>query len=179
VCGMRRADDPEWCVLQMPQLWGNQRLFLVLRTAITPPVWRGEARHGRGKKIEDCASTAVLNELDVREGSQGNIRPLVYSFRHSSPRCFSPHFSPHPSRTPMLQWVSFMPTGPLAGYERGTLAQEAAGGSQYGPYFGAGAGAVIPGAGADVAGAGAGFEVAWEGAVVAGAGAIELCTAAG
>src|SRR5712692_3477469 len=26
-----------------------------------------------GKKIEDCASTAVLNKLDVREGSQGNI----------------------------------------------------------------------------------------------------------
>jgi len=42
------------------------------------------------QKIEDCASTAVLNWLDVREGSQGNSHPSVYSFRHSSPRCFSP-----------------------------------------------------------------------------------------
>ena len=42
------------------------------------------------QKIEDCASTAVLNRLDVREGSQGNSHPSVYSFRHSSPRCFSP-----------------------------------------------------------------------------------------
>jgi hypothetical protein len=42
------------------------------------------------QKIEDCAATAVLNRLDVREGSQGNSRPSVYSFRYSSPRCFSP-----------------------------------------------------------------------------------------
>src|SRR5207253_2634806 len=82
----RRADDPQWCVLQMPQLWGNQRLFLTCRSA-------GAIRSSCGymarqctvvvKKIEDCASTAVLNKLDVREGSQGNIRPSVYSFQYT------------------------------------------------------------------------------------------------
>jgi hypothetical protein len=56
----------------MPQLWGNEWLFL-----------------GYGKKIEDCAATAVLNKLDVREGPQGDIHPSVYSFRYPSPRCFS------------------------------------------------------------------------------------------
>ena len=76
--------------------------------------------------------------------------------------------------------------GRSLGTARGTLAQEAACGNQYRPYFEAGAGEVVLGAGAevlgagaDVAGAGAGFVAAWEGAVVVGAGAIELCTAAG
>jgi hypothetical protein len=59
----------------MPQLRGNEWLFISCEEHV--------------EKIEDCAATAVLNKLDVREGSQGDIHPSVYSFRYPSPRCFS------------------------------------------------------------------------------------------
>jgi hypothetical protein len=143
------------------------------------------------KKIEDCASTAVLNKLDVREGSQGNIHPPSILLPPFLSKVFllppSLRTLPEPSRTSTLKRDVFTAHRAARWVLRGEHSpREAACGNQPGPYFDAGAGAVIPGAGvdvlgagADVAGAGAGFEVAWEGLVVAGAGAIELCTDAG
>ena len=98
------------------------------------------------QKIEDCASTAVLNRLDVREGSQGDSHPSVYSFRHSSPRCFSPLLLSAPF--PDIRGVGFLICS---------------------PYFDAGAGVDVLGAGAGVAGAGAGFTAAVLGLEVVGA----------
>src|SRR5712692_6778299 len=110
------------------------------------------------KKIADCASTAVRNKLDVREGSQGNIHPPVYSFRHSSPRCFSSLLLSAPF--PDIHVVACV--------------------DPYLPYFDAGAGAAVLGAGAEVLGAGADaagagvvFTADAAGAGVAGAGAAE------
>ena len=117
----------------MPQLRGNEWLFL-----------------GYCKKIEDCAATAVLNKLDVREGSQGDIHPSVYSFRYPSPRCFSCPLLSVPSRT---SWQEYL-FGPC----KASLS-----------YFDAGAGAAVLGAGATVLGAGADFTAAVLGAGVAGA----------
>jgi hypothetical protein len=91
------------------------------------------------QKIEDCACTAVLNQRDVREGSQGYIHPPVYSFRHSSPRYFSPLLLSAPF--PDIRGV---------------------GSFTFLPYLDAGvdvlgAGAAVLGAGAGAVGAGAGF----------------------
>ena len=71
------------------------------------------------QKIEDCASTAVLNWLDVREGSQGNSHPSVYSFRHSSPRCFSPLLLSAPF--PDIRGVGFSTCLPYLHYLTSTL----------------------------------------------------------
>ena len=126
----------------MPQLWGNEWLFL-----------------DYCKKIEDCAATAVLNKLDVREGSQGDIHPSVYSFRYPSPRCFSPLLLSAPF--PDIRGVEFCICLPYLDAGVDVL----------------GAGAVALGAGAGVAGAGAGFTAAVLGDDVVGA--AELCAAAG
>lgn len=97
--------------------------------------------------------TAVLNRLDVREGSQGNSHPSVYSFRHSSPRCFSPLLLSAPF--PDIRGVGPFTSLPYleAGADVGALGAGAA-------EFGAGVGAV---------GAGAGFTAAVLGADVVGA----------
>ena len=72
------------------------------------------------QKIEDCASTAVLNWLDVREGSQGYSHPSVYSFRHPSPRCFSPLLLSAPF--PDISGVEFSTCFPNFNYLTLTLA---------------------------------------------------------
>ena len=118
------------------------------------------------QKIEDCASTAVLNRLDVREGSQGDSHPSVYSFRHSSPRCFSPLLLSAPF--PDIRGVEFFSCLPYLDAGVDVLGAGAVA-------LGAGAGAVALGAG--VAGAGAGFTAAVLGDDVVGA--AELCAAAG
>src|SRR4030095_12802108 len=92
--------------------------------------------------MEDCASTAVLNRLDVREGSQGNSHPSVYSFRHSSPRYFSPLLLSAPF--PDIRGVGSVTCLPYL---------------DAGVYV-LGAGAAVLGAGAGVVGAGAGFTAA-------------------
>jgi hypothetical protein len=127
-------------VLQMPQLWGDERLFVSCYA-----------------KIEDCAWTAVLNRLDVREGSQGNSHPSVYSFRHSSPRCFSPLLLSAPF--PDIRRVGSSACLP-----------------HFNSYFDVGAGVdvlgagvTVLGAGVGVAGAGAGFTTAVLGDDVVGA----------
>src|SRR2546427_12937440 len=107
--------------------------------------------------MEDCASTAVLNRLDVREGSRGNSPPSVYSFRHSAPRCFSPLLLSAPF--PDIRGVESFSCLPYLDAGVDVL----------------GAGAVALGAG--VAGAGAGFTAAVLGDDVVGA--AELCAAAG
>ena len=105
------------------------------------------------RKIEDCASTAVLNRLDVREGSQGNSHPSVYSFLLSTPRCFSPLLlsAPFPDIRGVgsFTYLSYLDAGAAVDV--------------------LGAGVVVPGAGAGVAGAGAGFTAAVLGDDVAGA----------
>jgi hypothetical protein len=103
------------------------------------------------QKIEDCASTAVLNRLDVREGSQGNSHPSVYSFRHSSPRYFSPLLLSAPF--PDIRGVGSVTCLPYL---------------DAGVYV-LGAGAAVLGAGAGVVGAGAGFTAAVLGDDVVGA----------
>ena len=105
------------------------------------------------QKIEGCACTAVLNWLDVREGSQGNSHPSVYSFRFSSPRCFSPLLLSAPF--PDIRGVGSVPCLPYldAGVGVDVL----------------GAGAAVLGAGAGVAGVGAGFIAAVLGDDVVGA----------
>ena len=111
------------------------------------------------QKIEDCASTAVLNWLDVREGSQGNSHPSVYPFRHSSPRYFSPLLLSAPF--PDIRGVGSFTCLPYldAGVD----------------VVGAGAGVLAAGAG--VVGVGAGFTAAVLGDDVVGA--AELLAAAG
>ena len=96
----------------------------------------------------------MLNRLDVREGSQGNSHPSVYSFRHSSPRCFSPLLLSAPF--PDIRGV---------------------GSSTCLAYLDAGAGVDVLAAGAGVVGAGAGFTAAVLLDDVVGA--AELCAAAG
>ena len=113
------------------------------------------------QKIEDCASTAVLNRLDVREGSQGNSHPSVYSFRHPSPRCFSPPLLS--ASFPDISGVGFLPCLPYLDAGAGVDVL--------------GAGAVALGAGAGVVGAEAGFIAAVLGDDVVGA--AELCAATG
>lgn len=58
----------------MSQLWCNEWMLLEapLRTV--------------------TAQVTVLNRLDVREDSSGESTSPVYSFQHSSPRCFSCRF---------------------------------------------------------------------------------------
>src|SRR5207245_9689542 len=112
------------------------------------------------KKIEDCVATAVLNRLDVREGSQGDSHPSVYSFRHSSPRCFSPLLLSAPF--PDIRGVEFFSCLPYLDAGVDVLGAGAVA-------FGAGAGAGAAGAGAGVASAGAGFTAAVLGADVVGA----------
>jgi len=95
---------------------------------------------------------------------RGISTPPVYSFRHSSPRCFS----------------SLLLSAPFPDIH------VVACGDPYLPYFDAGAGAAVLGAGAEVlgagvdaAGAGVVFTADAAGAGVAGAGAAELCAGAG
>src|SRR5712692_3477468 len=123
---MRCADDSEWGVLQMPQLWGNKRLFLScgymrihiwllvkkLRTALRP---QSSISWMSGKVPRGISTTPV------------------YSFRHSSPWCFS----------------SLLLSAPFPDIH------VVACGDLYLPYFDAGAGAAVLGAGAEVLGAGA------------------------
>ena len=104
------------------------------------------------QKIEDCASTAVLNRLDVREGSQGNSHPSVYSFRHSSPRYFSPLLLSAPF--PDIRGVGSFTC--LSYFDAGVVDVLEAG-------------AAVLAAGVDVVGAGAGFTAAVLGADVVGA----------
>ena len=103
------------------------------------------------QKIEDCAANTVLNWSDVREGSQGTSHPSVYSFRHSSPRYFSPLLLSAPF--PDIRGVGFFICLPYLDTGVDVV----------------GAGATVLGAGAGVAGAGAGFTAAVLGDDVVGA----------
>ena len=103
------------------------------------------------QKIEDCVATAVLNRLDVREGSQGPIHPSVYPVRYPSPRCFSPLLLSAPF--PDIRGVGSVTCPPYLDAGVDVL----------------GAGAAVLGAGAGVVGAGAGFTAAVLGDDVVGA----------
>ena len=103
------------------------------------------------KKIEDCAATAVLNKLDVREGSQGDIHPISILLPLS------------------LSKVFLLPTSlrALPGHPGRSIFLEPCPTSL--SYFDTGAGAVVLGAGTVVLGAGVAFTAAVLGAGFAGA----------
>ena len=150
MCGMWGADDPEWFVLQMSELWGNEWLFVSccvkkLRTALRPQ----SSISGMSGKVPRGLSTP-------------HYTPSVTPLQGVS----HPYSSPLPSRTSAEQ-------GSLTYLDRLLLLYFVAGAG----VDVLGAGVAVLGAGVGVAGAGAGFTAAVLGADVVGA--AELLAIAG